>query len=279
MFGVALMAYRDAELNIIPNRGPPSMVHHDMDAPAWWHFRKKDHIYIDGFAEKGHRALMQFMLVKENGPEAFRDWEKDFQDVYAFLESLEPPKYPFTVDDALANQGRTVFNDSCARCHGTYGRNGEYPGKCVAIDEVGTDGMRLTALRAENRAAYGKSWFAHFGKKDVIDNPGGYVAPPLDGIWASAPYFHNGSVPTLWHILHPQDRPRVWQRTEDGYDQLRVGLEVEQFAKLPSWLRRTAEVRRFFNTNRPGKSSQGHTFPDALTESQKRAVLEYLKTL
>ena len=88
MFGVALMAYRDADLNIYPHRQPPPMVHHDMDAPAWWHFSKKDYIYIDGFAEKGHRALMQFMLVKENGPGAFRSWEQDFQDVYAFLESL-----------------------------------------------------------------------------------------------------------------------------------------------------------------------------------------------
>ena len=62
-------------------------------------------------------------------------------------------------------------------------------------------------------------------------------------------------------------------------EQSRVGLEVEEFAKLPSWLRRPAEVRRFFNTKLRGKSSQGHTFPDELTESQKRAVLEYLKTL
>ncbi len=152
MFGVALMAYRDAGLKIIPNRRPPSMLHHDLDAPAWWHFSKKDHIYIDGFAEKGHRALMQFMLVKENGPDAFRNWEKEFQDVYAFLESLEPPKYPFAIDDGLANQGRTLFNDSCARCHGTYGSNGKYPGKCIAIDEVETDDVRLTALRVKNRA-------------------------------------------------------------------------------------------------------------------------------
>ena len=189
----------------------------------------------------------------------------------------EPPPYPLAIDEALARRGRTVFNNSCADCHGTYGNQDEYPGTCIAIDELGTDRTRLTALRAENRAAYGKSWFAHFGKQDVIDDPIGYVAPPLDGIWASAPYFHNGSVPTLWHILHPQDRPRIWKRTEDGYDASRVGLEVEEFAKLPSWIRRADQLRQFFNTTLPGKSAQGHTFPDQLTESQKRAVLEYLK--
>ena len=39
-------------------------------------------------------------------------------------------------------------------------------------------------------------------------NSGGYVAPDLSGIWATAPYLHNGSVPTLWHLLHPAERPQ-----------------------------------------------------------------------
>src|SRR5690606_18329914 len=72
MFGVALMNFRDADLNLRRDRGMPAMTHHDMDAPPWWHFRKKSHLYIDGFAEKGSRGLMQFMLVKQNGPEKFR---------------------------------------------------------------------------------------------------------------------------------------------------------------------------------------------------------------
>ena len=41
----------------------------------------------------------------------------------------------------------------------------------------------------------------YFGRKDNLNDPGGYVATPLDGLWASSPYFHNGSVPTLWHGL------------------------------------------------------------------------------
>ena len=60
---------------------PQSFVHHDMDAPPWWHFHKRPYIYIDGFAEKGHRGLMQFMLIPENGPEFFREHEDEFRDV------------------------------------------------------------------------------------------------------------------------------------------------------------------------------------------------------
>jgi mono/diheme cytochrome c family protein len=278
MFGMALMANRDPQLNVVPGL-PPRMTHHDHDAPAWWNFKKKTHLYSDGFAAKGHRPLMQFMLTPENGPEAFAAREDDFREVYKWLESLEAPKYPFEIDRALAKQGEGVFNNLCADCHGTYGAREDYPNKIVAIEELGTDPVRLGALSTEHRSGYGQSWFGEFGAHDTIADPGGYVAPPLDGIWASAPYFHNGSVPTVWHVLHPDERPPVWRRSEDGYDRGKVGLEFAAFEKVPDDARTGRERRKYFDTSKFGKSAAGHTFPDALDEAEKQAVLEYLKTL
>lgn len=278
MFGMALMAHRDAQLNIVPGL-PPPMTHHDHDAPAWWHFKKKTRLYSDGFAVKGHRPLMQFMLIPENGPEKFREWEDDFREIFAWLESLEAPAYPLAIDRTLAGQGEAIFNHVCADCHGTYGAEEAYPNKIVAIEELGTDPVRLGALSPEHRQAYGQSWFGHFGEHEAIGNPGGYVAPPLDGVWASAPYFHNGSVPTLWHVLHPDQRPKVWLRSEDGYDEQKVGLEMVAFDNLPESVTIGSERRRYFDTRKFGKSAAGHTFPDVLDEAEKRAVLEYLKTL
>jgi mono/diheme cytochrome c family protein len=222
---------------------------------------------------------MQFMLVPENGPEQFAEWETDFREVYAWLESLQPPVYPFEIDRPLAAQGEVVFNNHCAECHGTYGNRESYPNRIVSIEELGTDPVRLKALSPEHRAAYGQSWFGHFGKDEIIADPGGYLAPPLDGIWASAPYFHNGSVPTLWHLLHPSQRPVVWLRSEDGYDREKIGLEVSQLEQIPPSASDGRERRRYFDTTAFGKSAAGHTFPDALDEAEKRAVLEYLKTL
>lgn len=53
-------------------------------------------------------------------------------------------------------------------------------------------------------------------EKEII----GYQAPPLYGVWASAPYLHNGSVPTVSQVLDPSLRPAIWQRklrvSEDG---------------------------------------------------------------
>jgi mono/diheme cytochrome c family protein len=281
VFGMGLMSHRDEELNVI-NTAPQAFDHHDMDAPPWWYFYKRPYLYIDGFAQKGHRGLMQFTLIPENGPEFFHQHEDEFRDVFAYLSSLRPPKYPGAIDEVLAGQGRGLFEDHCAECHGTYGEDWSYPNRRVPIDEVGTDPVRLTALTVEGRRKYANSWFAHAGERDVqateID-PDGYVAPPLDGVWASAPYFHNGSVPTLWHVLNPDQRPAIWRRVGHEMDEERVGLRFATADKVPLVDTDAAIRRSYFDTNRRGKSKEGHTFPAVLNESQRRAILEYLKTL
>jgi hypothetical protein len=281
VFGMGLMHHRDEQLNVI-DRLPVAFVHHDMDAPPWWHFHKRPHIYIDGFAEKGHRGLMQFMLVPENGPEFFRVHEDDFRDVYAYLSSLRPPNYEGPVDDELARRGEAVFNQSCAECHGTYGQDSTYPNRRIAIEDIGTDPVRLTALSVAGRQKYARSWFAHAGDADeqqTTVDPVGYVAPPLDGVWASAPYFHNGSVPTLWHVLHPAQRPTVWRPLSDRIDHQQMGVEFEAAEKIPLTEPDVAFRRSFFDTRRFGKSNAGHEYPDQLSTAEKDAVLEYLKTI
>lgn len=279
MFGVLLEATRNNDLELVYDRPLPDMVHHDMDTPAWWLMKKKKALYADGFAERDHRALMQFLMTPENSGKRIRGWENDFKEIYEWILSLEPPRYPFPIDHELAGRGKRIFNRNCAECHGTYGQQWTYPNRIVPIDEVGTDPVRLQALTPEHRRRYQANWFSNYGKKRVLVDPGGYVAPPLDGIWASAPYFHNGSVPTLWHVLHSSERPNVWRRSIDGYDTEKVGLEIETFDEVPSEAKTKAQKRWYFNTRGRGKSAAGHTFPDSLDEEEKTAVLEYLKTL
>ena len=278
-FGVALLSLRDADLNLNPQASFPRMLHHDMDAPPWWHFHKKKNLYLDGFAPKGHRGLMQFTLVKQNKAQTFRDREDDFRDIYAYLDSLRPPKYPYAIDQKKAAEGRLVFEQTCSECHGTYGPDGDYPERMVSIEELGTDRARLDALSPRQRQGYGQSWFNDYGERPgLMADPEGYVAPPLDGVWASAPYLHNGSVPTLWHLLRPEERPQVWRRTSDTYDQQHLGLSIETLKQVPSGLS-AIERREVFNTAGFGKSAAGHDFPSVLSEGEKDALLEYLKTL
>jgi len=283
IFGVALMRYRDADLNLVTRTPRFDLSHHDMDAPPWWHYANRKTLYADGFAPQGHRMLMQFLLVKENGPAQFKEWENDFRDIEAWIKQLKSPRWPYLIDASLAREGEKIFLDHCAGCHGTYGNNHVYPERIIPIDEIATDRVRFDSLSQKERSDLNVSWFGEYGQTSRLlerrQSPKGYVAPPLDGVWATAPYFHNGSVPTLWHVLHPSKRPFVWRRTPTGYDKKHVGLEIEESQSMPSGDLSSAERRTWFDTKKFGKSAVGHDFPNVLTEIEKEAVLEYLKQL
>lgn len=279
VFSIFLTAMRDKNLNRVEVPQFPKYSNHDLDAPPFWHVKRKKNLYIDGFVPKTHRVIMQFALVPTNDRESFVQREDAFKDILDWIESLEAPDYPWPIDQALAMQGKTVFDRSCSDCHGTYGEDGSFPEIRVPIEDVGTDSVRLTGMPPEHRRFYSESWFGNFGELKVVEEPDGYVAPPLDGIWASAPYFHNGSVPTLWHVMNSSQRPAIWRRTEDGYDQRRVGLEVNELTEMPSGRLRPDEKRQYYNTSMSSKSAAGHLYPEALSEDEKTMLLEYLKTL
>ncbi len=279
MFGVVLLNFRRPDLTLDKSRPRPALTNHDHDAPAWWHYHRKNSIYIDGFAPKGHRPLMQFLLVQQNGPAEFAKWEQDFADVSAWLESLRAPKYPDAIDSALAAKGQFLFNATCAKCHGNYGENPKWPARMVPLDVVGTDPQRSRGLSVKQREHYATSWFAHAGKDHVTTNPTGYIAPPLDGIWASGPYFHNGSVPTLAAVLEPRLRPTVWRHNGDQRDPQMIGVSFESLAEVPATAKSSFEKREYYDTRQTGKSNAGHDFAKGLNKDQKWELLEYLKTL
>jgi hypothetical protein len=145
---------------------------------------------------------------------------------------------------------------------------------------VGTNPVRLHGIAPELKRYYATTWFAQTSKGRT-GGPVGYVAPPLDGIWATAPYFHNGSVPTLYGVLTASARPKVFRRIGGAleFDRHDVGLKFETLnSPLPADLAPEAH-RRIVDTTRPGLSNQGHPFGFHLTEPEKRQVIEYLKTL
>ena len=84
-----LAAYRDPDLTVHLDRKMPKLIHNDHDAPPWWNMKYKTHLYSDGFAGKGPRALMQFMMTPSNGPEKFHESEDEFVDIYDWIEKLD----------------------------------------------------------------------------------------------------------------------------------------------------------------------------------------------
>jgi cytochrome c2 len=188
--------------------------------------------------------------------------------VETWSKTVKPPAYPFPVDAGLAAKGRPVFDAQCASCH----RAGDArTGQVIPLAEIGTDRHRLDMWTAQSATSYnafadGYAWdFKGFQKTD------GYVAVPLTGLWLRAPYLHNGSVPYLAEILEPVDRrTKVFYRGYDVYDPARVGFVSEG----------PAAARGFrFDTSVRGNANQGHLYGVQLSPEEKRALVEYLKTL
>jgi len=283
---LALMAHRDPETLAWSDEPliepPPTDVRPPVSVPPWWNVGKKHAMFYNAEGRGDHVGYM--MLASTTCTDSVAEakaidaWLKD---VRAYLASLEAPAYPDPIDAELAAAGEELFLSECKECHGRYGARERYPNKLVALDEVGTDPV-LAEKAYEDSDRFSRWFNRSFYGRNASTQPGlGYVAPPLDGVWATAPYLHNGSVPTLAAMLDTSARPRYWRfaSATPGYDRERLGwahevLEQgrEQFASLD-------EQKWVYDTTRPGYGNQGHDFGDILTAAERRALLEYLKTL
>ena len=205
-----------------------------------------------------------------------------FDDLVAYMKGpLKPPAYPFAVNAELSRAGHEVFKNNCAKCHGTYAPDAPaYPNLRIPAEKVGTDPERALAMGQEMVGALQKYDFKDFLK---IDPAPTYMPPPLDGIWLTAPYLHNGTVPTLWHLLHPERRPVAFYRRFNSFDPVRVGLVCEQQGEEcppdPEQRKHDPRVLYRVDTHALGSSNAGHGFGSTLPEGDKAALLEYLKTI
>ncbi len=250
-----------------------------VDVPPWWRMAKKNAMFYDG-AGRGDQAriMMTASTLCTDDVAGAQAIDAYFGDVRAYIVSLQPPAYPLPIDASKAARGKTVFEATCADCHGTYGDGGSYPNLMIPVDEVGTDGtLGNGAAQFADRFV---QWFAQsfYGQTARLEPSPAYYAPPLDGIWATAPFLHNGSVPSLATLLDSSTRPAFWQRrVTDGqgndFDGVEVGWQYDAVAQPPS------HSTRVYDTTQPGYGNGGHTYGDALSTDDRAAVIEYLKTL
>ncbi|MEN8374234.1 MAG: hypothetical protein ABFS34_02170 [Gemmatimonadota bacterium] len=207
------------------------------------------------------------------------------REIMEYLRHYRPPPFPGPVDSALARRGRSVYDRACAECHGTYapgleGRLTEFPNALVAGDDIGTDPVRWQSASPDVLAVLEELDYARY--LDPAPT-GGYVAPPLTGLWATAPYLHNASVPTLWHLMHPELRPGRFEVGGHMLDYDRLGLagvlDREGVFRYPEGYRPWS-TPFVYDTSIRGQSNGGHSREFAhLSETQKRSLLEYLKLL
>jgi mono/diheme cytochrome c family protein len=283
-----LMQVRDADLNVRQPHPFRYSAELCSDPPAWWLIkRKKTRDWTGPVDARSTRIDMITLLTPLNTGEYIKDQEPAFADIEAYLRTIEAPKYPFPVDAGLAARGRDVYAETCARCHGTDGPGGKYPNKIVPLKSIGTDPALAQGNDPEFLRALNESWFAQErgpdGKVLRFDEPTGYQAPPLDGVWATAPYFHNGSAPTVYHVLNSKARPKVFTRSyrtgREDYDAKNLGWKIT-VPDAPAGPETSGfERRKVYDTTQPGRGNGGHVYGDELSDDERFAVIEYLKTL
>lgn len=264
------LQWSDVPLMALPTEKIPS------DVPAWWLLKKKNAMFYNGFGrgDFGKFLMASNLLTVSDTTEAI-EVDSHFNDVLAYIQSINAPKYPKSIDEKLATKGEKIFTANCSKCHGTYGDKVTYPNLLIPQQIIQTD----SALYAANYSSpqfvdwFNKSWFTTGSHPAKLVPYKGYIAPPLDGIWITAPYLHNGSVPNLETLLNSKLRPTFWER---NFNQQSYNYDVPGWNYMQATAATTSSI---YNTTLKGYSNAGHYFGDHLTNKQRKAVIEYLKKL
>lgn len=269
--------YKAIQFNWDLSRLPASERLGASDYPSLWNQKPREgmHLHWDGNNDSVDERNLSAALgagvtpvtVDHDALKRVRDW----------IWTLPPPKYPYAIDQALAARGAPLYQEHCTDCHADNRFrdgvvSGTRVGQVVPIDAIRTDPYRLNSytltFAANQYGLYPDSAyrFTHFRKTN------GYANHPLDGIWLRGPYLHNGSVPTLRELLDaPEARPASFYRGYDLFDQTKVGF----VSNVPS---ADGQVFTPYDTTIPGNSNGGHLYGTTLSDDDKRAIVEYLKT-
>jgi len=238
---------------------------------------------IDARHRRGLAGIIAYFTVPSMGvtlevAEAHID---DAEAITTWMTEYAPQPFPGQVDEALLPRGQEIFAQDCASCHGTYDDSLDLP-QLISFPnwegDIGTDMRRAELLSQEVADAVNGDLFGQYIAARTVT---GYTAPPLTGIWASAPYFHNGSVPTLWHLMHPDQRPNRFQVGGHHLDLVKVGL-AGQDDGAGGWLpdQQPWSIPAEIDTSAFGLTNAGHeTEFETMSEPDKAALLEYLKRL
>ena len=245
------------------------------DMPSIWNLKKyvPEKGMLMNLAGDSHDArsviIDSALGLLSAAPKSRDDFLKQVDWLVNYLSEIQAPKYPFTIDPALADAGKAVFEQNCATCH-----RSDRTGKRVPVEEVGTDRERLDSW-SKQAAIESNKVVRSFGieRRGLVETePTGYIAAFLDGIWLRAPYLHNGSVPTLRDLLKPvAERPQIFYRGYDVYDPVNVGFVTQG--------EEAQRVGTKYDVRERASGNKGHEYGINLSATEKDALMEYLKTL
>ncbi len=280
-----------------------------------------------GFVDGGYPSSIQTRTLRK------------LEHVVGKMHSPQWPESFPAIDQTLAKQGRTLYEQHCIQCHVDINRTD--PNRLIKVrmstlDEIKTDPLmahNAIDFKGESGKFKGRPQYyfagkplpaegpaidiannimvgviknnplqAYLAKRDAtklghpdVTRPPKYVdgkiiekgqevsrkallaykARPLNGVWTSAPFLHNGSVPNLYQLLLPaKDRVKQFSLGSWTFDPKNVGYVLHSH-----------DNDFVFDTTLPGNSNAGHEYgtgyygEPALTEQERWALVEYMKTL
>ena len=245
-------------------------------------FPYRDTFSYDGSGYGSPQALvLEASFVFGTRPDWYVTHPHIATSMYLYLHSFRRTlRYPRPIDPTLVARGRERFDAVCAKCHGTYVVRGSetravYGESIIPTDYVGTDPARANAVTPAFVDAANS--FSLTKGLTRVRNTGGYVPPVLIDIWARGLFGHAGQWPSLEVLAtKPDDRPRRFiVDTEGAYDLDRVGVRYD----VPHGERKLRPGEYVYDGRQPGLDVGGHPFLANLAQDDRRAVIEYLKTL
>jgi mono/diheme cytochrome c family protein len=307
-------AERSEIREIFPREDPLSELPADSKPAVWWNVKYKNRWLSDGSVLSGNPILTN-ILWNEIGRGAdlheLNDWidrnSAKIRELTSAVFASEAPRYSdfFPAENfplAEAKKGEEIFQQRCARCHGTYEKAWNLPHAAelkpeelmktvfvryhenTPVVNVGTDPHRrqgMQSLEQLNRLAISQKHGIR------IETQAGYVPPPLVGIWARWPYFHNNSIPNLCALLtKPEKRPKTYYAgpAEDparDFDSNCNGYPLGEKAP-PEWKKR----RYKFDSRIPGLVNMGHAEgiflqngKELLSNAEKQSLIRFLQSL
>lgn len=223
-------------------------------------------------------GITTFFSVPSMGvdPEDALDYVPGVESVFAWLDEMyQPQPFPAEIDLKKAQKGAALYARHCASCHGTYADRSNGP-ELISFPnwagDVGTDPLRAQAFTPELAEKVNAS---AFGDRILAEATGVYAAQPLTGLWSSAPYLHNGSIPSILTLLTPDARPERFDIGGHTLDFETLGIKP----RVPTEGEPTFGNPLEIDTTRPGMGNAGHDYGGTLSPTEKQALIEFLKQI
>ncbi len=288
----------------------------DSKPAVWWNVKYKNRWLSDGSIISGNPVHTNFLwneIGRGTDLKKLEEWMKtatpQIEALTTAVFATKAPRFekffgPDSISLESARRGQKHFVQSCQKCHGIYEKGWDLPDakqlsnieliqnikityhKKTPVINVGTDPGRYLGMyefAADlNRLQISKNL------KTIVEPQKGYVPPPLEGIWARWPYFHNNSIPNLCALLTKSaDRPKTFTtgaaiNKKTDFDLNCVGYPLGEkaptaWSKNPDYL---------YDTKKQGLTNTGHDIgiiikdgKEIFTDEEKKDLIEFLKTL